>query len=589
MIQRLQLQNWRAYDKLDIELGPGATFVVASNGIGKTSLIMAAAWGMFGDIAGVKGIDEIRGEAETATVTVDLRLPSSGALVITRSVDQGGRTQLEASVGNQTIASQEELDQLLADEFGADAHVLAQLTFMIHGGLHETQGEFELRDHLAGLFGVRPLFEAAARAEVVATETASTLRKTMVVERKDKRRKEDLVAELESAEQDLRAAQETRERAVATLNDASERLRAALEWANYGKALDERRVKLTAYAEVAASLLDRAVEPENVVELLTQLEADEERALSELETQAAKARGRADFIRESIAHLETSEAVCPTCLRPFAEHDAERAAEEHARHLESLSETIADAEEQATKQRALLENLKRVLADIRSVPVPAEPSSGDLSGELDAIRHAHDAARDDLQRLDQDVAMRSASSSALRDALEALEHDQEQTSRLEELFRLESLARAAAQSFTETAELIMEQHIEPLVAEVARRWKETFGRGGLQLSADGRITRKIGSRTLSFGALSGGERVWALLVARLLVAGASTRAPFVWLDEPLEHLDPRLRRIVAGTLAMASSRAGLRQVIVTTYEAPIAQQLMEDVPSASLIYVSSSE
>lgn len=45
MIQRLELQNWRAYDRLDLELGPGATFVVASNGIGKTSLIMAAAWG----------------------------------------------------------------------------------------------------------------------------------------------------------------------------------------------------------------------------------------------------------------------------------------------------------------------------------------------------------------------------------------------------------------------------------------------------------------------------------------------------------------------------------------------------------------
>ena len=88
MIQRLELQNWRAYDRLDLELGPGATFVVASNGIGKTSLIMAAAWGIFGDIAGVRGADEIRGEAEAATVKVELRLPSGGVLGITRSVDQ---------------------------------------------------------------------------------------------------------------------------------------------------------------------------------------------------------------------------------------------------------------------------------------------------------------------------------------------------------------------------------------------------------------------------------------------------------------------------------------------------------------------
>ena len=185
--------------------------------------------------------------------------------------------------------------------------------------------------------------------------------------------------------------------------------------------------------------------------------------------------------------------------------------------------------------------------------------------------------------------MRSASLKATQDALDAIEQDREQTSRLEELFRLEGLAAAAERAFTETADLIMAQQVETLVAEVSRRWKKTFGREGLHLSADGSITRRVGGRTLSFGALSGGERVWALLVTRLLVAGASTRAPFIWLDEPLEHLDPRLRRIVAGTLAMASSRAGLRQVVVTTYEAQIAQQLMEDVPSASLLFVTSSD
>ena len=588
MIGRLRLQNWRAYDNLDIELGPGATFIVASNGIGKTSLIMAAAWGVFGDGAGVKGVDEIRGDAESATVTVDLRLPRSGELVITRTIDRSGRTEIDATVAGRTITSKEELEHLLGEEFGADARVLSQLTFMVHGGLHETQGEFELRDHLAGLFGVRPMFEAAERAEGLAAETASELRKTKVVERKDQRQKEELVADLETAEQAVRTAQETREAAVTVLNDASEHLRAALEWENYRKALTEREAKLTAYAEVAGSLLEEAVEPENILEALSQVESDEERALSEAETRAATARGRAEFIRESIAHLSSADAACPTCLRPFAEHEAEEAAQEHARALEALEATISEADEEGAGHRTVLTSLRSVIADIRSVPVPVEPSSPEAAEDIDAIRDAHDSARDEVQRLDQDVAVRTAAMNATKEALDAIEQDQEQTSRLEELYRLEGLARAAAETFEKTADRIMEQHVEPLVAEVARRWKETFGRGGLQLSADGRITRKIGSRTLPFRALSGGERVWALLVARLLVAAASTRSPFVWLDEPLEHLDPRLRRIVAGTLAMACSRAGLRQVIVTTYEAPIAQQLMDDVPSASLVYVASS-
>ncbi len=589
MIQRLQLQNWRAYDRLDLELGPGATFVVASNGVGKTSLIMASAWAIFGDMAGVRGADEIRGDAESATVTVELRLPAAGALVITRTVDQRGRSSVEATLGDRTLTTQDALDVILTEEYGADPRVLAQLTFMIHGGLHETQGEFQLRDHLARLFGVAPLFEAAARAEAVAAETAATLRKTKVVERKDQRQADELLAERDTAEADLRTVDEARGRSVSALNAATEQMRGASEWVNYRNALAERTTKLSAYAEAARSLLGREVQPDDVVGALTDWGAEIERSVSEADTEAARARGKAEFIREALHHLGSADAACPTCLRPFGEHDAEQAAQEHAQHLASLETTINGAQEHAAAQRTVLTNLKRVLADVQSVPVPVEPSTPDVTQDADAIRQAHDAARDEVQRLDQDIAMRSAAIKSVQDALDAIEQDRERTGELEELFRLEALATAAAQTLAQTADRIMEQQVEPLVAEVARRWKQTFGREGLQLSADGRITRKVGGRTLNFGALSGGERVWALLVTRLLIAGASTRAPFIWLDEPLEHLDPRLRPIVAGTLAMASSRAGLRQVIVTTYEAPIAQQLMEDVPSASLIFVTSAD
>src|SRR5262249_42928537 len=333
MIQRLELQNWRAYDRLDLELGPGATFVVASNGIGKTSLIMAAAWAIFGNVAGVEGATEIRGEAETATVTVELRLPSGDVLVIMRSVDQRGRETIEAIAGGDSLSSQEEIDRLLSVEFGADVRVLAQLTIMIHGGLPQTQGEFTLQDHLAGLFGVRPLFEAAAQAEALAAKTASELRKTKIVERKDQRDKDELLADLGAAEQDLLTAQSRREEAVARFNIAAEILRGATEWTSYRAALNERGAKLGAYAEAAGSMLGRGLEPEEVVDALAAWEAEVERSVSEAETEAATARGRADVIRESIAQLGMADAVCPTCLRPFQEHEAERAAEQHAESL----------------------------------------------------------------------------------------------------------------------------------------------------------------------------------------------------------------------------------------------------------------
>src|SRR6266705_1654225 len=52
MIRRLTLTNWRAYESVELDLEPGTTFVVARNGIGKSSLIEGATWALFGDAGG---------------------------------------------------------------------------------------------------------------------------------------------------------------------------------------------------------------------------------------------------------------------------------------------------------------------------------------------------------------------------------------------------------------------------------------------------------------------------------------------------------------------------------------------------------
>ena len=56
MIHQLHLRNWRSYEDLDLQLNPGTTFVVAPNGVGKTSLIYGLAWGVFGQYSGVDPI-----------------------------------------------------------------------------------------------------------------------------------------------------------------------------------------------------------------------------------------------------------------------------------------------------------------------------------------------------------------------------------------------------------------------------------------------------------------------------------------------------------------------------------------------------
>ena len=590
MIRSLQLTNWRAYDKLDLELGPGATFVVASNGIGKTSLIMGAAWGLFGEASRVNAVEEIRGDADSATVEVVLRLPSGVDTVISRTITPKGRVSLEVKHPDKDITSQSDLEDLLAEEFGANSHVLAQLTTMIHGGAIETfQGEFDLQDHLAALFGVTPLFEAARTAKETADRAASSLRKMKTTQRSEKRDRDQVVAELESIVEQLSGAGEDRDRAVTAMNEATEKVHAAEEWSRFRSGMTERTKNLETIAEQASALLQRAVTSDTVADSLADTERELESSASDADSRAASARGKSELIGAAMSQLQGAGALCPTCLRPLSEHEAGRAEEEHKKHLEELASETAQAEEQATATRSALQQVRELLRQIRALPVPMEPEAGAPDSDLETAQEELESRREEVRALDQKIAGLAASGQSLQKTLQELEEDDQRVRELEMLYRAEGIALAARAAFESAGNEITKKYIQPLAQEVEARWKRMFGGGGLNLSPEGHITRQLGGRTLGFNSLSGGEKVWALLLTRLLVAGASTRAPFVWLDEPLEHLDPRLRKVVAGTLAKAASGTGLRQVVVTTYESELARRLMEDVPSASLVYVTTSE
>ncbi len=247
-------------------------------------------------------------------------------------------------------------------------------------------------------------------------------------------------------------------------------------------------------------------------------------------------------------------------------------------------ERAAEVRRLAGDLEARLATVRRVLNDLRSVPgAPPEPDAPVLDLEEAELRLRRAAAR--LREHDQRMAELGGRRAQLLEQLRSDEEAEGAEGAQLTAYRREAVAQAAAEVLQETADRMIRERIDPLTREVAWRWKRLFGSGDLILHPDGRIRRRIGSRELEFSELSGGERIWALLVTRLLVLSVSTKVPFVWLDEPLEHLDPRVRRIVAGTLVRAASSANLRQIFVTTYEEPLAHQLAEDNPRAELITV----
>ncbi len=150
---------------------------------------------------------------------------------------------------------------------------------------------------------------------------------------------------------------------------------------------------------------------------------------------------------------------------------------------------------------------------------------------------------------------------------------------LTEQYRAEALLEAAKSALNQTITTVLGRQLEPVAAEVNRRWEAVFpDRPNLHVLPDGQMSRVIDGDQLEFGAFSAGEQTVAKLMMRLTTLLATTTVPFCWVDEPLEHLDPVSRQLVGSTLAHLSTAGGLEQIFVTTYEEPLARRLAELQP-----------
>ena len=107
-------------------------------------------------------------------------------------------------------------------------------------------------------------------------------------------------------------------------------------------------------------------------------------------------------------------------------------------------------------------------------------------------------------------------------------------------YREVALFEAAEKALSATVSSVLGEQLAPLALEVNRRWQSVFpDRPNLKLMPDGTMSRDAGGFPLAFAAFSAGEKMIARLMMRLTTLLVTTKVPFCWVDEPLEHLDPR--------------------------------------------------
>jgi DNA repair exonuclease SbcCD ATPase subunit len=573
VIRRVRLENWRAYRQLDLPVGPGVTFLVAANGVGKSSLLEAVRWALSPDLM-PSDVSVIRHGHTEAAVTVTLA-SDRGELEIRRVMRSRGNRGSSTFVAKLrgTELHEAELRRLLTDVWSADQSFVSKTAFLTED-LRAGQEEPDLRAHLCQVYSldelqraldeIRPALSQAnrqvrsARVELTATEEQLAAGKTA---------RADLEQGIQAARSSVAAARERQQNArrAAERNLAAHRLRlAATAWDEQNAAL-RRDVELVSGNTGGETSLPGALHQAKLL-LRQEIEA--------VRTEQARLSARLESVEEALASLRAAGGRCPVCLRDLDDQSRRQAEHLHLEGLAGIQERL-----QAADPHPLLERLERIeTLELRTAGLGRRPSPEGVDdvevadGEEATSQAALESAVAVLTELE--IAARSADHE--NDRIEAELADSEH---LKRLYREVALLEAAEKALDLTIGSVLGEQLAPLAREVNGRWRSVFpDRPNLMLTPDGTMSREAGDSALPFSAFSAGEKMVAMLMMRLTTLLVTTTVPFCWVDEPLEHLDPRNRHLVGSMLAHLGTTPGLEQIFVTTYEEPLARRLAELQP-----------
>lgn len=577
MIRKLRMERWRAYEHAEIEFGEGTTFVVAANGIGKTSLLEAAKFALSGQaISG--GSPVMLGEHD-ATVALTLDLGSDDLLVIERSVAAGqtiGEEPLVTRDGKKL--SEKQLTAELRRVFDSTASFIAQNAFLCDS-LRDT-GVHDLRSLLTRAYQLDARRADAEQLQAAADAYEGEAKDLSRSIRSEARELGRLEGELDTAVAAEAEAQAALGAARATMQTASA---ARDEFTTHAAAVS-RAVEWDARFDqvVAATEIEEKVPPTELAVRVLELVSSTEAVLARLQGEVAAVRARLDVVESAAEELHGAGADCPVCRRPLG--DQERANAEAAHRAESdVLRGELDAIDVASTQ-SRLESFRALLRQVDGLgPRPDVPA---LEVALTDPHSEYDAA---LVALEQAVSTFEAAkarveqlSSVVREA-KSLE---ERSVLSERAWRRWALTIASATALVASIDDVLSNEVVPVQKLVEERWNGLFpDRPDLQFDLDGRQWRKVNGLELPLESFSAGEQTAARLLIQLAILTAATRVDFCWLDEPLEHLDPKTRRLVAGMLSDGRRATGLSQLVVTTYEEELAAQLAQTDESTKIEYV----
>lgn len=590
MITLVRLANWRAYGNVEIQLEPGTTFLIGMNGVGKTSFLEAVRWAF--QRSPKSDADFIRKGERSASVDITFQI-DGGTARIKRTVSIGTKPKpLKTPVVereswlNGDVVTEDQLFGRLEEAWGADIGFVTRTAFL-DTDISPGASDNELRAHLCRAYNLDTIED---NVRVLDDE----IKKAVKDADAEYRAGEDLARQIRSLEAQLGGDQELLRTTEAEADELAREMDTAANAVTQAReaqrTLDERvrwDARWTELADECRDLIGDVPLATDVRPLLQTAHNAASQQLDEIRQSIARVRERTASLQAALATLDAAGGDCPICRRPLDDesrghaHDAQTADLERAeRELEALDASGPSAV--ASRIQSLLDRT----AALGGRPIVV----GDAPPDVDAAQ----AALTDVQdRRDALVGARGATTERISAAQERLMHLQQQAraaAQASAAYRRLAVLTASRDALRATVTEVLNAQLGPIGREISNRWDEVFpDRPGLIVDPEGRLSRTVAGETLEYRSFSVGEQTVARLLLRLATVISTTKVPFCWLDEPLEHLDDKSKLVVARTLAQFGKQRILDQIFVTTFDQSLTSSVAHSSDAPRVEYLGTSQ
>lgn len=610
VIRTVDMSNWRRFDHHVVEFGPGINFMVGDNASGKTSTLEAIAYALTGDPATVTRERVLRDPEQPATVRLSF-LAGEEEYVIERTQlpDRVGPAALWKKTDKKKLASSPKgVTREVETIMGVSADFLRRIVYMAEGDVFKfaTDPPGEVLDQqvrrVLGLDQIERYLSALDAAARDIRERGADLRTRLgELDQLGVRSSTDVQVHLESLDEQRDVILKSLgdfNNAISHLNETRGKLDSVSTslagLVDTGAALIEERSKL-----VGRSIVHIHEETEAQVKQLNEQAIASREDIARSEGERIGLQRVLDLLQPYKGKRET--VPCPVCGKPMTTSEREGIVEtvnigigEIEVRESTLKSELAEHNRITESWRSFFDTLRELVHNLESLgSVDVGPfmtiseimeSMPEYGASLDAEKASLEGDLAEIRpKLDKVEETRSAYLTA-QNRLADLGLATPEAA-VEATLNLETRAltlRAARQASNDTLSILRDVDMGAIYGQISALWN-TFvreGRWNVSLGPDGApVLRTESGAAFDLSQFSGGEKTALLVILHTIIAHHFSKANFLLLDEPLEHLDSINRRSLIRFLIQAKNRGLFGQIIISTFEESLirASTSYEDV------------